>query len=82
MFKLPGINPFANSDFSRLLRLALGVFVVVQGIVTNDWIFALIGALLAVMPLLNIGCCGLPGYCATSRSSNNETEDISYEEVR
>ena len=68
----------------RVLRLALGIFVVVQGIITHDWVFAAAGGFLAVMPILNIGCCGASGYCAAPppRKMNEEPKDISYEEIR
>lgn len=45
----------------RILRLAIGLFIVVQGIVTKEWTFAAIGGFLTLMPLFNVGCCGSAG---------------------
>lgn len=75
-------NYFRNWDFMRVLRLALGIFIIVQGVVEKEWQFAAIGALFSLMPLLNIGCCGASGCSVPMQKSNRKTEDISYEEVR
>ena len=75
-------NYLRNWDFMRVLRLALGIFIIVQGIQTKEWLFVALGGLFSLMPLLNIGCCGASG-CNTSVSkSNKKVEDKSYEEVR
>lgn len=47
--------------FMRVLRLALGIFIVVQGIQSSDWLFVVIGGLFSLMPLFNIGCCSSAG---------------------
>lgn len=66
----------------RAIRLALGIFIIVQGIQTKEWIFIALGGIFVLMPLLNIGCCSVAG-CNTSFSKNDmEKKDISYEEVR
>ncbi len=44
-------------NMMRLFRLALGVIIVIQGIKSNDWMFILLGAAFAAMPLFNVGCC-------------------------
>jgi len=66
-----------------LLRLALGIFIIVQGIQTQMWLFVFVGIIYALMPLLNVGCCG-PSGCAPTRYKNNKTtdEEIHYEEVK
>lgn len=48
-------------NFMRVLRLALGIFIVVQGIVVKDWTFTALGSIFLLMPLLNIGCCSTSG---------------------
>ena len=66
----------------RVIRLALGIFIIVQGIQTKEWILIALGGIFALMPLLNIGCCSTAG-CNTSFSKGDmEKEDIRYEEVR
>ena len=71
-----------NWNFMRVLRLALGIFIIVQGIQANEWMFVALGALFSLMPLLNIGCCGTSGCNTRIPKSNKKIEDISYEEVR
>ncbi|WP_239016371.1 hypothetical protein [Sphingobacterium corticibacter] len=53
-----------NWKIMRVLRVALGIFIIVQGIVAKEWILAGLGSLFALMPLMNIGCCGVSG-CST-----------------
>ncbi|HRP56425.1 hypothetical protein [Agriterribacter sp.] len=72
-----------NWDFMRALRLALGIFIMVQGIITAEWMIAVLGGVFSLMPLLNIGCCGSAGCGYTPVSRNNKKpEDITYEEIR
>jgi hypothetical protein len=66
----------------RILRLALGVLIIVQGVQAQEWLFVGLGGLFSLMPLLNIGCCGTSGCNTPIRKSNQKTEDITYEEVR
>lgn len=73
-------------NLMRLIWLALGIFIIIQGIVTREWIFAIMGGLFALMPLLNIGCCGAAGCNTVNRGmlgarSAGKTTEISYEEV-
>ncbi len=75
-------NYLRNWDFMRVLRLALGIFIIVQGVQTKEWLFVALGGLFSLMPLLNIGCCGSSGCNTPVSKSNKKVEDISYEEVR
>lgn len=68
-------------NFMRIARLVLGIFIIVQGIVTKEWVFALLGGLFAIMPLFNIGCCGASGCGIPASKNNKKPEDITYEEV-
>lgn len=68
-------------NFMRVIRLALGVFLVVQGIITGDWTFSLLGGLFTLMPLFNIGCCGASGCNVPDTKSRKPSSDITYEEV-
>jgi hypothetical protein len=71
-----------NWNLMRILRLALGVLIIVQGVQAQEWLFVGLGGLFSLMPLLNIGCCGTSGCNTPIRKSNQKTEDITYEEVR
>lgn len=69
-------------DFMRVLRLALGIFIIVQSAVARDWFFVGAGVLFSLMPVMNIGCCGASGRNTPIRKSNEKIEDVSYEEIR
>lgn len=66
----------------RVLRLVIGIFIIVQGVVSKDWLFVGAGVLFSLMPIMNIGCCGASGCNTPIRKSNRTTEDVSYEEIR
>lgn len=51
-------NYLRNWDFVRALRLGLGLIILIQGIVAGEILFVILGGLMAVMPLFNVGCCG------------------------
>ena len=73
---------FKNWDFIRVLRLALCIFIISQGIVARDWTFIALGGLFSLMPLLNVGCCSDSGCNTPVSKSDKKVEDINYEEVR
>lgn len=66
----------------RVLRLAAGIFIIVQCIIARDWLFVGAGVLFSLMPIMNIGCCGASGCNTPVRKNNGNIEDVSYEEVR
>ncbi|SCY75474.1 hypothetical protein SAMN02927916_3206 [Flavobacterium anhuiense] len=72
----------SNWNFMRVLRLALGIFVITQGVMDKQWMLVGLGALFALMPLMNIGCCGNAGCSTLSARSNKKLEETTYEEVR
>lgn len=66
----------------RIIRLALGIFIMVQGIQTADWLFVIFGGLFTLMPLFNIGCCAT-AECRTAVPRNHQKiEDTTYEEIK
>ncbi|WPQ63078.1 hypothetical protein SIO70_32440 [Chitinophaga sancti] len=75
-------NLLRGWNFMRVLRLALGIFIIVQGFQSKEWLFMALGGLFTLMPLLNIGCCGA-SECNTvvPGRSNNTIEDTTYKEV-
>jgi hypothetical protein len=74
-------NYLSDWNFIRVLRIALGVFIIVQGIGAKDGLFIAAGALFSLMPLLNIGCGGLSGCNRPVPKSNKKIEDTTYEEI-
>ncbi|MDO5636891.1 MAG: hypothetical protein Q4G18_06535 [Myroides sp.] len=75
-------NYLRNWNFMRVLRLALGIFIIVQGIQANQWMFVALGGLFSLMALLNIGCCGAAGCNTPVSKSNKKVEDITFEEIK
>lgn len=69
-------------NLMRIIRLALALIIFGQGFIVKDWTFFVMGALLALMAFMNIGCCGTAG-CSlpTSSKTNQHNQNISYEEV-
>ncbi len=76
-------NYLSNWNFMRIVRLALGIMIIVQGVQVQEWLFIVLGGLFSLMPVLNIGCCGA-SRCSTQIPKNNKnvTEEIAYEEVK
>ena len=55
------MNYLKNWNVMRLLRLALGIFAIVQGVQATQWFLVAMGGIFSIMPLLNIGCSGVSG---------------------
>lgn len=68
-------------NLMRLLRLAMGIAIIFQGIDLEQWLFVAIGVLLALMPLFNIGCCGTNG-CSTKISKSKKHKETTYTEIK
>ena len=72
---------FTNWNFMRFLRLGLGIAVLVQAVIARDVLFAFVGLLFTAMPVFNIGCCGTNGCYVPPVKKEENTKDITYEEV-
>lgn len=76
------MNYLKNWNVMRLLRLALGIFAIVQGVQTAQWFLVAMGGIFSIIPLLNIGCSGVSGCTVPISKSSKKVKDIDYEEVR
>lgn len=70
-------NIFNNWTLFRFIRLALGIFIIVEGIRSEMWMMMGLGVLFSLLPLLNMGGCST-GNCAVP---TNEKIDSSEEEL-
>jgi len=72
-----------NWNFFRIIRTALGLFILVQGIVSRDFLSIILGAGFAGMAIFNVGCCA-SGACGIDKEEKNgaKIEDVSFEEVK
>ena len=72
---------FSNWNLIRVLRLAMGIAILVQGVMAKDVLFGIAGLLFTGMAVFNMGCCAA-GNCAAPPVKNESiTKDIQYEEV-
>jgi len=68
-------------NFVRWVRLALGLYITVESILTKEWTLACAGLFLTGTALFNIGCCGIYGCQPMLRSNHVPAKEIIYEEV-
>ncbi|WP_332021289.1 hypothetical protein [Kaistella sp.] len=76
-------NITKNWNIFRILRLALGLFLMTEAIRTGVWFMTIFAAAMIIMPLLNIGCCA-GGNCAVPdrKSFGPDTDEVQFEEVK
>jgi len=70
--------------FIRVLYLVMGIIVIGQALSQHQWLGVLFGGYFASMGLFSFGCAA--GNCyviqSNNNSSKNNSEEISYEEVK
>ncbi len=72
-------------DYLRLLRYGIGSFLLVSGLIQMDGIVILMGSVMTLMAIFNVGCFG--GQCAPNLPKNHNEkqssiEEVSFEEVK
>ena len=74
---------FTNWHFARLLRLAIGVWMLIWGIQHHDWAIGLLSSLMVFMAATNTGCCSAGG-CSVpfNNKKKNVAEETDYEEIK
>lgn len=65
----------------RILRLIIGVFAIVQAILTADIIIGLMGTIIGGMAFFNTGCCSSSGCEVNYKKGTKQIKDVEYEEV-
>jgi hypothetical protein len=74
-------NLTQNWGLMRIIRLLFGGYALIEAYRGNDALMAVLGFILVSMAILNAGCgaqgCGVP----MNKSTSNETDEVSYEEV-
>lgn len=66
---------FKNWTLLRWIYLAIAIFVIVQGILTEEWLWVLLGSFFGLFPIFNIGSCPLQN-CSISTFNIKETESF------
>ena len=74
-------NLTQNWGLMRIIRLLIGGYALIEAYHGYDTLMAMLGFVLVGMAVLNAGCgaqgCGVP----MNKSTSNETDEVSYEEV-
>ncbi|MEP7108804.1 MAG: hypothetical protein ABI760_12500 [Ferruginibacter sp.] len=70
-----------NWNFMRFFRLAIGIAIIVQSVISRDWVIGVMGVLFTCMPIFNVGCCGVGGCANPVIKNTGIKKDVSYEEV-
>lgn len=67
----------------RLLRLGLSLLLIIHAFQSTEWSMLVFAAIFLFQAIFNVGCCGT-GTCAPMppRRKNNNTTDISFEEIK
>jgi hypothetical protein len=74
---------FSGWNLMRSIRLMLGIFILMEGINSQQWIPGIVGGIFLLQALLNVGCCGTNSCNITdSKVDSNKTETIQYEEIK
>jgi len=75
-------NYFKNWNLIRIIQLALGILIIVQGVERKEWFVVIIGSLFSLIPLLGIGCCA--GHSCSTMPDKNKSAgkgETQYEKV-
>lgn len=77
----------SNWTFRRFLYLAMGLFMVIESIRTQQWFGLLFGGYFAAMGLFAFGCAsGVCGSYADQKTSDNQTHNLNasveFEEIK
>ena len=74
-------NVVQNWGLMRIIRLVIGGYALFEAIKSYDTLMGLLGFVLVGMAILNVGCgaqgCGVP----VNKSTSNESDEVSYEEI-
>lgn len=72
-----------NWNLMRILRMAIGVWAIIAAFQTKEVVLGLMGGLLLITAVMNIGCCGVRE-CAPQGPDKNLSQkpgEINYEEI-
>jgi hypothetical protein len=72
-----------NWHVMRIVRLAIGVWMLVVAVQTRDWVVGLFSAFFLYQAVTDTGCCGSQGcYAPPVRKAKALTEEVEYEEIK
>lgn len=71
-----------NWNAMRVIRLVLGIFILIEGVRSQELAVMALGGMFTLMPLLNVGCCSTAGCNTPMRGKIDEDKEIDYEELK
>lgn len=72
---------FKNWNFVRMLRLAMGVFLLVETIKSGTWLLVIVGAVFTLLPLFNVGGCSNGSRLVFTNNVNEDSLKVDFEEI-
>lgn len=80
------INRLVNGwSFSRLIRLALGIVVGIQGIMLHEYLLSVLGFFIALLALFGFSTCGSSACVQQNKTTSNKhsfsNKRIDYEKL-
>lgn len=78
MFK----NIVKSWNFIRVIRLAMGIFLVVEAVKSGMWFLVFVGVIFVAMPLFDIGCCAAGNCSVPKRDFGKTVDEVEYEELK
>lgn len=78
------MNYLKGWSLFRALRLAIGLAILIQGILVMDYLFMFLGVWMAALPVLNVGCgCNTYGCSDDFEETDSATsEEVVFEEIK
>jgi hypothetical protein len=74
---------FAKLNLIRIVRLAMGIWILVVAIPERDWASGLFGSLFLITAIAGVGCCGATAcYPAQNNKMKGDSGRINYEEIK
>lgn len=73
-----------NWNMMRMLRLVIGIFIISQGMLAQEWALIAMGSIFSALAVLNIGCCDrcLPNTPKARNHKSVAAKEITFEEVK
>lgn len=68
-------------NFFRFVRLGIGIYLLIDGLRSGIWMFALFGMIFILMTLFNFACCANGCTPRTNRNQHMEEDEVTFEEV-
>lgn len=69
-------NYFQNRNAMRIIRVAVGLFLIGAAIYERDWMLAFMGGFIVILLLFNMGCCGASGCSTNFQEPKNKPDDV------